>query len=113
MTRDWCRVCASHAAERLARIPKRHLFERDAHRLAGVAAEMLVGKEEGTLATREGPLENLGRVRRGADDAAVLAAKPFEGGRGIHIGHGDNRLAARCVWGGAENFFELVPAISD
>ena len=51
-------LSGSRAAERLARVPHRHLLERHAHRLGGVAAEVLVGEEQHAAAALEGPLEH-------------------------------------------------------
>jgi hypothetical protein len=51
------------------------LLERNADRFARVAAKVLVGEKESTLAAGERPLEDLSRVRRGANNAAMLAAK--------------------------------------
>jgi hypothetical protein len=43
-------------------IPDHHLVERDAHLVAGPAAEVLVGEEQHLLALLERPLEDLGCV---------------------------------------------------
>ena len=42
----------------LARVPHRHLLERHAHLLRGVAAEVLVGEEQHALPALERPLEH-------------------------------------------------------
>src|SRR5258708_7431283 len=60
----------TRAADRLRRvsakflvgIPDDHLFERDAHAIAGVAAEVLVGKEENFFTRFESPLYDPGGV---------------------------------------------------
>jgi hypothetical protein len=72
---------------------------------------MLVGEEEDALAAGEGPVEDLGGVGGGADDSAVGAAEGFEGGGGVHVGDGDDGLAAVGGGVGAEDFFELLPAV--
>ena len=46
----------------LVRIPDDHLFERNAHAIAGVAAKMLVGKEKHYFACLEGPVHDGGGV---------------------------------------------------
>jgi hypothetical protein len=67
-------------------VPDHHLVERNAHLVAGPAAEVLVGEEQHLLALGEGPVEDLRRVGRGADDAAVGAAEGLEVGGGIDVG---------------------------
>ena len=103
------------AAERLARVPHRHLLERHAHGLRGVAAEVLVGEEEHALPALERPLEHRLRVRRGADDAAVAPDEALERRRRVHVGDGDDRHPAVGV-GRAEvavDLGELLPALLD
>ena len=83
------------AAEVLARVPDDHLVERVAHRVGGVAAEVLVGEEEdldllgrtrgGALslcrcAALQRPLQDVAAVAAGADRAAVLADEGFDRG---------------------------------
>ena len=97
------------AAEGFAGVPERHLLERDAHGLGGVAAEVLVRKKEDTLAALEGPAEHGRGVGGGADDAAVLAAEALQGGGAVHVGDRDDWLAAACVGGGAEHIVNFVP----
>ena len=80
--------------EGLARVPHRHLLERHAHRLGGVAPEVLVGEEQHALTPLERPLEHRLRVRRRTHDAAVAAAEGLQRGRRVHIGDGDDRGAA-------------------
>ena len=63
------------------RIPHDHLVERHAHLVGGVAAEMLIGQEQDLLAALPRPLQRRRGVRRGADDAAVLAAERLDRGR--------------------------------
>src|SRR5713226_10326580 len=48
------------SAKFLVRIPHDHLLERDAHAIAGVAAEVLVGEEENFFARLEGPVHDRG-----------------------------------------------------
>ena len=86
------------------RIPDGHLAERDAHGLGGVAAEVLVGEEEDALPAFEGPLQDLRGVGGGADQTAVLTAEAFEGGGGVHVGDGDDWLAAVGSFFHAQNF---------
>src|SRR6266446_3497051 len=74
----------------LIRIPNDHLFERDAHAIAGVASEVLIGKEENFFAVLEGPLHDPGGVGAGADRAAMLTGKGFDGGGRVHVGNGDD-----------------------
>ena len=68
------------------RIPDGHLVQRNAHGVAGVAPQVLVGQEENALAAGEGPLEGGASVRGGADQPAAFAAKGLDGGRRIHVG---------------------------
>ena len=44
-------------------IPEHHLVERNAHGVASVAAQVLVGKEENALTVLKGPLEGGAGVR--------------------------------------------------
>ena len=99
MTRASSSVCGALPPSALRRIPHRHLLQRYAHGLGGVAAEVLVGEEEDPLAAFEGPLEHRRGVGGGADDAAVLAAERLQGGRGVHVGDGDDRRTAIRVSG--------------
>jgi hypothetical protein len=77
------------------RVPDRHLVQRNAHGVAGVAAQVLVGQKEDALAAGEGPLEGGAGVGRGADQPAALAAEGLDGGGGVHVGqrHGLVRQA--------------------
>ena len=74
------------AAEDLVRIPHDHLVERNAHLVGGVAAKMLVGKEEDLLAALERPLQRRRGVRRRADGAAALADERFDRRGGVDVG---------------------------
>jgi len=80
----------SVSAKFLIGIPDDHLFERDAHAITGVASEVLVGKEENFFALLEGPLHDPGGVRTGADRAALLTGKGFDGRGRVHVGNGDD-----------------------
>src|SRR5215469_10660301 len=53
----------SEAAVNQVGIPDDHFVERDAHRISGVAAEVLIGEEENLFVFFEGPLEGCGGVR--------------------------------------------------
>ena len=66
------------------------MLDRDAHAIAGVAAEVLVGKEENFFAALEGPLHDRGGVGAGADRTAMLAGKGFDGRGRVHVRDGDN-----------------------
>ena len=99
------------AAEGLARVPHRHLLERHPHGLRGVPAEVLVGEEQHALAALERPREHRLRIRRGADDAAVLTAEALERRRRVHVGHGDDGNAAVGIGLGAVERLELLPAL--
>ena len=98
------------AAEGFARIPHRHAFERNAHRLGGVAPEVLIGEEQDPLAAFEGPFQDGRSVGRRTDDAAVLSAKCLERCRGIHVSDRDDRLLAFGVRVGSVDFGDLFPA---
>src|ERR1700719_1009793 len=60
------------SAKFLVGIPDNHLFERDVHAIAGVASEVLVGKEENFFAGFESPLHDPGGVGASAHRAAML-----------------------------------------
>src|SRR6266481_4105663 len=79
------------AAKFLVRIPDDHLFEGNAHAVAGVAAEMFVGEEQNSFADLEGPLHDFGGVGAGADGAAMLAREGFDSGSGVHVCDRDDR----------------------
>src|ERR1700674_864842 len=78
------------SAKFLVGIPDDHLFERDAHAIAGVASEVLIGKEENFFAILEGPLHDPGGVGAGAHRAAMLTGKGFDGRGRVHISNGDD-----------------------
>src|SRR6266436_2989423 len=78
------------SAKFLIGIPDDHLFERNAHAIAGVASKVLVGKEENFFALLEGPLHDPGGVGAGADRAALLTGKVFDGRGRVHVGDGDD-----------------------
>src|SRR5712692_985719 len=78
------------SAKFLVGIPDNHLFERDAHAIASVAAEVLVRKEQNLFAGLEGPFHNLGSVGAGADRATMLPGEGFDGRSRIHVGDGDD-----------------------
>src|SRR5882762_5484435 len=78
------------SAKFLVGIPDDHFFERDAHAIAGVAAEVLVGEEENFLTRLEGPCHDPGGVGAGADRAALLTGKGFDGRGRVHVGHRDD-----------------------
>ena len=72
-----------------------------AHRVAGVAAEVLIGEEEDLVALLECPFEHLAGVGGGADRAAMTTDEGLQGGRTVHVGdrhesfdidHGAQRL---------------------
>ena len=94
------------AAPDLVRIPDDHLVERHAHLVGGVAAEMLIGQEQNPLAALPRPLQRRRRVRRRADDAAVLAAERFDRGGGIDVGDRDDRRRS----GEHAHLLEIAPA---
>src|SRR5690348_11154074 len=73
------------SAKLLVRVPDNHLFERNAHAIAGVAAKMFVGEEQDLFAILESPLQNRSGVGAGADRAAMLAGERLDGGCGVHI----------------------------
>ena len=88
-------------------VPGHHLLEGDAHLVAGVASEVLVGEEEHLLAALEGVLERLGGVAGGADDALALAHERLEAGGAVHVRDWDDARA------GAEGGGHLVPGRVD
>src|SRR2546429_679319 len=91
------------SAKFLVGIPDDHLFEGDAHAIAGVAAEVLVGEEKHFFACLEGPVHDASGVGTGANRAAMLAGKGFDGRGRVHICDRDDR--ARI-----EERRELAPA---
>src|SRR5438552_14261675 len=78
------------SAKILVGIPDDHLVKRDAHAIAGVAAKVLVWKEENFLATLESPVHDSRGVGAGADRAAVLAGEGFDGCSRVHVGDRDD-----------------------
>src|SRR5258708_5749581 len=65
------------SAKFLVGIPDDHLFERDAHAIAGVAAEVLVGEEKNFFALLQGPLHDPAPARSTPTRPAPLTAKHF------------------------------------
>src|SRR5437879_12412734 len=59
-------------AEFLVRVPDNHLLERNAHAIAGVAADVLVGKEEKFFAGFESPRQNRDAVGSGENGYVVV-----------------------------------------
>ena len=90
------------AAHDLVRIPDRHLVERHAHGVGGVAAEVLIGQEQDALAARPRPFERRAGVAGGADRAAVLADERFDAGGGVDVGERHERV-------GDADLLELAP----
>src|SRR5260370_11851315 len=78
------------SAKFLVGIPDDHLFERDAHAIAGVAAGMLVGEGKNFFTRLESPLHDLGGVGAGADRPALLAGKGVDGRGRVHVSTGDD-----------------------
>src|SRR5712664_1722312 len=78
------------SAKFLVGIPNDHLLERDAHAIAGVAAEVLVGKEENFFARLEGPVHDRGGIGTGADRAAMLTGEGLDGRGRVHVSDGDD-----------------------
>ena len=82
------------AAPDFVRIPEHHVVERHAHLVGGVSPEMLIGKKQNLFAALPRPLQRRRGVRRGADDAAPLAAERFDRRRGVDVrDRNDSRLA--------------------
>src|SRR6266478_4428584 len=78
------------SAKFLVGIPDNHLIQRDAHAVAGVAAKVFVGEEEHFFAGVEGPSHDGGGVGAGANRAAMLTGKGFDGRGRIHVGDRDD-----------------------
>ncbi len=78
------------SAKFLVGIPDNHLIQRDAHAVAGVAAKMFVGEKEHFFAGVEGPSHDGGGVGAGANRAAMLTGKGFDGRGRIHVGDRDD-----------------------
>ena len=86
-------TCSSGlAAVHLVRIPHDHLVERHTHLVRGVAAEMLIGKEQNALAALQRPSQRRRAVGRRADDAAALADEGFDGRGRVDVGDRERRL---------------------
>ena len=82
------------AAPGFVGIPQHHLVERHAHLVGGVPAQMLIGEEEHTPPALPGPAQRRRRVRRGADDTAVLAAEGFDARGRIDVRDRNDRCLA-------------------
>src|SRR5258708_5066272 len=100
----------SNPAHDHERVPDHALIERNAHGKRGVAAEVLVGKEKKFLVAFKGPAKGCGRVRRGANYSATLAAERFDGRSGVHVSQRRNAVA---LLAGESHVHELVPATFD
>ena len=74
------------SATRLGEIPRHHFLKRDAHAVAGVAPEMLVGEKQHLFTLLERPLDDLAGIRRGAYQTPVPATKGLQVSGGIDIG---------------------------
>src|SRR5919108_6136612 len=93
-------------AKLLVRVPDNHLVEGDAHAVAGVAAKMLVGEEQGLFTVFKGPFHDGSGVGAGADRAAMLSGERFDRSRGVHV-------ADRNSLAGVHNGGKFVPASLD
>src|ERR1700674_1632926 len=74
--------------------PNDHFVERDAHAIAAVAAEVLVGEEKNFLATFESPLHDRGGVGTGTNRATVLTGEGFDSRGRVHVSDGDDLAIA-------------------
>src|SRR5882724_1582729 len=74
----------------LVGVPNDHLIERDAHAIAGIAAEVFVGEEENFFAGLERPFHDFRGVGAGADRAAMFAGEGLDGRGRVHVGDGDD-----------------------
>ena len=89
-------LLARQAAVGLIEIPHHHCIERDAHAITGVAAQVLIGKEQYLLALLERPLQYMPRIGRGADNTAMLATEGLQISRGIDVGdRRDHRIGIK------------------
>src|SRR5262249_17024704 len=62
------------------RVPDNHLFEGNAHAIAGVAAKMFVGEKENLFAVLKCPFHDGGGVGAGANRAAMRSSERLDGG---------------------------------
>ena len=78
-------VALLEPAEVVPRIPDAHVGLVEAHLVAGVPSEVLVGEEEHLVAAGEGPIEDGLCVRARAHRAAVLADEGLQRGGRVHV----------------------------
>src|ERR1019366_4482862 len=89
-------------------VPNHHFIQRNAARVAGVAAQVLIGQEENLAVAAERPLERALGIGGGADHASPFAAERLDGGGRVHVGDGGD--AAAFVVSQAE-VDELLPGV--
>src|SRR5258708_27204868 len=95
------------AAHDHERVPDHALVQGNAHGKRGVAAKVLVGEEEKLLVAFKGPAKRRWSVGRSANHSSALAAKRFDRGGAVHVGH---RRYAAGLLGRESHRYELVPA---
>ncbi len=87
-------------------IPDGHLVHRDAHGKSCIAAEVLIGQEQNSLASRKRPLERRASVGGGTHQSTALPAECLDSRGRVHIGQ-RNRI------GRQSQAFQRLPASLD
>jgi hypothetical protein len=100
-------LLASIPTTSLVRIVDEHLIEADAKIMAGIAAQMLVGKKEQLLAVLERPLDNAASIAARANGPSIPAAKGLQRRRGVNVRDRHPRLAL-CAAKDIPSLFHLV-----
>ena len=80
------------APEITTRVPHPHVVGTEPELAGGVAAQVLVGEEEQLVGPLQAPGHDRPGVGRGAHRPALAADEGLEGGRGVHVGDGQDAL---------------------
>src|SRR3981081_1885931 len=85
-------VTSLEPAEIAARVPHAHVRLVEAHLVAGVPSEVLVGEEEDLVAPGACPIEDTPCVRARAPGAAVLPDESLQRRGRVHVRDGHDAL---------------------
>src|SRR5205807_1015270 len=87
-------------------VPNHALLQWNSHGISRIAPQVLVGKEKYFFVALHCPAKGRARIRRSANQPSALAAKGFDGSRGIHVGKRSGSLA---FWSCQSYRYQLVP----
>src|SRR5215831_10107871 len=83
------------SAEFLVGIPNNHFFKGDSHAIAGIASEMLVGKEKYLFTVFKSPFQDGRSVGAGANRAVAFPGKRLDGRGRVHVAYRNDLVGIR------------------